>query len=211
MVRADLAIKSLVPATVLVGAVILAIHGFGNDGLRQALRGTARIALILFLLAYVASPLNLLLPSRATQWLVAHRTTIGVYFGLSISTHIMLIIALFIEGGWMPKGVNPADLYIGIPGLIFAIFMTVTSSHYFKRLIPSVAWHWAHRIGLHLIWLIYVACLVDSFGRKSPPSSPWLYLPPICLLLFAAVLRFLAWTQNTKIKLKAQVSEGHND
>jgi hypothetical protein len=59
------------------------------------LRTTARVSFVWFILAFIASPLQQLRPSRAGAWLLGHRRALGVTFGLSMSIHVCFIVRLF--------------------------------------------------------------------------------------------------------------------
>lgn len=168
------AAKSMIPATLLAGGIVLFEMGVSNEGLRQALRATARVSLPLFALVYLASPLHRLWPSDFSRWILRHRATLGVCFGLSISVHIVLILSLFIhDSGTIPAGITDADFLIGLPGLVLVAAMVVTSAQTIRRAMPARAWAALHRTGLHLVWFIYTACLIDSFSHKSPPYPSW--------------------------------------
>jgi hypothetical protein len=47
---------------------------------------------------------------------------------------------------------------------------------------PPLWWNRLHRYGIHLVWLIYTACLIESFIEKSPPNPAWRYVPFIGIL-----------------------------
>lgn len=194
MDRGVLTSKAIVPATVAVAALVLFQLGVDNEGLRQALRATARFSLILFTLVYLAAPLHKLRPSSFSRWLMRNRTVIGLCFGLSISVHIALIVWLFADHRWVvPDGIGPADWLIGMPGLVIVLLMVITSAQTRRRAMTARSWALLHRTGLHLVWFIYTACLIDSFTLKSPPNPAWHYLPLIGLMLVMAGIRFLAW------------------
>jgi methionine sulfoxide reductase heme-binding subunit len=192
-------IKLMVPLTALVGAGILLNLGAENHGIREALRATARLSLVLFALAYIARPLHQLQPSDFSRWLLRNRATIGVCFGLCLSSHIFLILWLFVlQAPAIPNGVGPADFFIGIPGLVVVVMMAITSAKKVRRAMPPVWWNRLHRYGIHLVWFIYTACLIESFTAKSPPNPAWHYLPLIGILIAIFALRVGASMHRSK-------------
>jgi methionine sulfoxide reductase heme-binding subunit len=199
------AVKLMVPLTAVVAIAILTQLGADNHGIREALRATARTSLVLFVLAYIASPLHRIRPSAFSLWLLRNRATIGVSFGLCLSSHIFLIIWLFVrQAPTIPTGVGPADFLIGIPGLIAVVFMVITSARKVRQAMSTLWWNRLHKYGIHLVWFIYTACLIDSFLAKSPPNPAWHYVPLIGLLIAAAAMRLSAnMRSRALVKLKA--------
>ncbi|MCP5058122.1 MAG: hypothetical protein GY937_15560 [bacterium] len=183
-------VRALVPLTFLVAAWILLEHGSGETGTREALRGTARIAFVPFILAFVARPLDDLRPSPFSRWLVAERKTLGVSFGLSLSIHLWLILWLFyLSAPALPDVVTVADLTVGALGLAFVFAMVVTSLNRVRASMNPVLWKRVHAFGQYLVWFIFLGCLTDSFGHKSPPYPALHYLPFIGVLVIALGIR----------------------
>ncbi len=186
-------IKAAVPLTFAVAAVILMVNGADSDGVRMALRATARIAWVLFIAAFVARPMAQLVPRPATQWLIRQRSLIGVCFGLCLLIHVALIVRLVVlaQPGW-PTSIGDADIYIGIPGLVFVLAMVVTSHRHVRAAMRPAHWRLLHRVGLYLVWFIFLACLIDSMNRKAALHPAVQYLPFIAVTLAALGIRLWA-------------------
>ncbi|MBW2444519.1 MAG: hypothetical protein JRG83_01200 [Deltaproteobacteria bacterium] len=183
-------VQATVPLTVLLGAWILSEHGSGDVGTREALRGTARIAFVPFVLTFIARPLNELHPTRVSRWLFANRGTLGVCFGLCMTSHFGLLLWLhYLSAPDIPEAVTVADYVIGGPGLFLVFVMLVTSAKRVHAAIDPRWWGGIHRFGLYLVWFIFLGCLVDSYGRKSPPYPASDYLPFIAVLIAAMGVR----------------------
>src|SRR5690606_8046493 len=82
---------ALAGLTLLMTAVVLAAHPLGPDGLRSAIRATARSSFALFLLAFLASSLVTLLPGTSSRRLLRERRYLGLAFAFSHSVHAVLI------------------------------------------------------------------------------------------------------------------------
>ncbi|MBW2241202.1 MAG: ferric reductase-like transmembrane domain-containing protein [Deltaproteobacteria bacterium] len=183
-------VRALVPVTFMVATWILWELGGGEVGTREALRGTARIAFLPFILAFVARPLDDLRSSAFSRWLVANRKTLGVSFGLSLSIHLWLILWLFyLSAPSVPDAVTLTDLSIGAPGLAFVFAMVFTSMNRVRASMSAVLWKRIHTFGQYLVWFIFVGCLTESFGHKSPPYSALEYTPFIGALFIAMGIR----------------------
>src|SRR5688572_25388522 len=74
-------------------AVVLA-DGGGVDGVRLAIRLTARTSLALFCLAFTAGALARLFPGPFTRWQRANRRWLGLAFASSHAVHAAAIVTL---------------------------------------------------------------------------------------------------------------------
>ena len=186
-------VQALVPLNFCLGAWILFRLGIGEVGTGEALRGTARLALVPFVLAFIARPLHELHASKVSVWLLANRKTLGVCFGLSLSSHVGLILWLhYLSAPALPEAVTLADFLIGVPGLILVFVMVVTSARRVRAAIDPDHWRRIHTFGQYFVWFVFLACLIDSLTRKSPPYPASDYLPFIAILLVAMGLRLAA-------------------
>lgn len=187
------AVVTAVPATFILMTTILLVEGVAEAGTREALRATARLSLVLFLMAFVARPLQQLYPSRLGRWLMKNRSLIGVCFGLSLSAHILLIVWLFVlSAPHIPRSVGFLDILVGGAGLLVVLAMIVTSTAGIRRAMGARAWQRLHLYGQYLVWFVFTFCLISSYAAKSPPYPWWHYVPLFVLLLGAAVLRLAA-------------------
>lgn len=176
----------------LAGTLLL-LAGTGVAGTELALRTTARVSFVWFMLAFVASPLQQLRPSRASAWLVRRRRAFGVIFGLSMSIHVGFIVRLFaLHAPARPPMVTDADFFIGIPGLVLVALLTITSLEALKRRLGASAWQRLHTTGIWVVWAIFFLCLVDSVGRKATAHPVLAYHAFIVVLLLGLGLRVVA-------------------
>jgi len=189
----------ILAATTLDAAIALglfAVVGTDSAGTELALRTTARVSFVWFMLAFVASPLARLRPGPVPDWLVRNRRALGVIFGLSMSIHVMCITRLFLlHAPERPPMVTDADFWIGVPGLVLVALLTVTSAHALRRRLGPTAWGRLHRTGIWVVWGIFFACLIDSVGRKSTSHPVTAYYLFIALLLVGVGLRVAAARQ----------------
>jgi methionine sulfoxide reductase heme-binding subunit len=180
-------------ANAAVAALVLSGWGTGPEGTELALRVTARVSFVWFLLAFVASPLQRLAPGAAGAFLLRHRRAFGIIFGLSMSMHVGFILRLFVLfSPERPPMVTWADFVIGIPGLLLVAAMTVTSLQALKRVLGPARWRKLHRTGVHVVWAIFFLCLVDSVGRKQTQHPFLAYHVFIAALVAAMALRLAA-------------------
>ena len=176
-----------------LATTILIVLGTGSEGTELALRMTARLSFVWFILAFVAAPLQQLRPSPLSAWLVQRRRALGVTFGLSMAVHVGCILRLFVlYAPERPPMVTDADFFIGVPGLVLVALLTLTSLDGLKRRLSPTSWRRLHVTGIWVVWAIYFLCLVDSVGRKETNHPVLAYYAFIAVLLGALALRVVA-------------------
>ena len=107
-------------------ATIWLVHGLDEQGMRMAIRATARTSCILFLCAFVASALRRMRSTPLSVWLLKNRRYFGVSMAVSHTYHAIAIFGLW----WVTAGTAPKCEGWGgvaILGYIFLIAMTITS------------------------------------------------------------------------------------
>ena len=173
-----------------VAGLILASGDDPREATRLALRTTARLSFVYFMLAFVATPRARLRPSDATRWLVRRRRALGVAFGASMTIHVGCIARLYsLYAPDRPPMVTEADFFVGVPGLVLVALMTFTSFRVVRRRMTPALWHRLHRTGLWVVWSIFFLCLVDSVGRKETDHPVTAYYAFIAVLLAGLSLR----------------------
>jgi len=197
MTRPAMSEAALIAAGTLLHASIAALlflyAGPDVEATQLALRTTARMSFVWFMLAFVASPLAQLAPGPASAWLLRRRRAFGVIFGLSMTMHGGFILRLFmLHAPERPPMVTDADFYVGVPGLLLVAAMTVTSLEALRRRLGPVTWKRLHTTGLWVVWSIFFLCLVDSVGRKTTEHPVTMYYLFIAVLLFGLGLRVSA-------------------
>ena len=188
--RERLLIVGLTLANAALATGVCALAGTDAHGTELALRTTARVSMVCFLLAFLATPLHRLRPGAASRFLLRYRRAFGVVFGLSMSIHVLCIVRLFrLFAPVRPPMVTDADFFIGIPGLVLVALMTVTSLYALRRRLGPIRWGRLHRTGLWVVWAIFFLCLVDSVGRKASQHPVLEYYSFIGVLVAACVTR----------------------
>jgi DMSO/TMAO reductase YedYZ heme-binding membrane subunit len=157
---------------VMMSVLVIAIHPDLVEGLRSAIRATARSSFILFLTAFTASAFAVLVPSPLSKALVRERRFIGLAFAFSHLVHAVLIYAY----GQLNTEFWPARTVANnIPGgtaYVFILLMALTSFKGPARLLGPKAWKALHVTGL---WIIVAVFAYSNFKRI--PMSDWYVLP----------------------------------
>jgi methionine sulfoxide reductase heme-binding subunit len=188
-------LTGLIGTAVLSASALAVWASFDSiEGVRLAIRLTARTSLVLFLLAFTASALSHLYPMPLTRWLRANRRYIGVSFAVSHLVHAIAIIALARLDYDLFRQITNIGAYIG-GGLayVFIVLMTLTSFDRTAALIGRHTWFWLHTIGMWYIWLSFAL----NFGKRVPGNS--LYLLPVSLIVLAMAIRLWArWRKSAR-------------
>ena len=172
---------ALAGLTLVMTAVVLAAHPLGSDGLRSAIRATARSSFALFLLAFLASSLVALVPGPASRRMLRERRYLGLAFAFSHTVHGVLIYRYaqqFPELFWAGRTVTSS--LPGSIGYLFLLMLTLTSFKAPMRLLGGRAWKALHSTGM---WVLAgVFCL--SFYNRIPMGG---WYPLAFALMFAAI------------------------
>jgi len=181
----------------LFGVLVLAISTADLLALPHAdfhtLRGTEFMvwctvvcALPCLLIAFTASSVAILWPSRTTRWILANRRYIGLAFAFGMSWHFAFVAYFLLTFGYHMRSI---DLTLDIIGLCFLIAMTLTSFPRFARRLSVANWRRLHRTGIYTLWFLPTFFFLDDYLRDHEP----LYLGMLGVLFAALALRFLAW------------------
>lgn len=182
----------LAPLWIGLTAGLLAIvmaYAVATDASQWALlaaRWTARAALPVFLVTYLASSLVRLRPNNLTKALMRRRRQWGLGFALAHSIHLAALLVNILV--FRPRPLE--SLIAG--GLAYTIIyvMALTSSNAAMRRLGRW-WKRIHTLGIHYIWLIFTA----SYTLSALGDDPQYFLASrslMTVMLLALAIRLLA-------------------
>lgn len=136
--------------------VLFATYGIELATVQRNLVATARISLVLFVLAFSASALRRVWRVPATAWLLRNRRYLGVSFATSHGIHLGLIASL---GYYTPERftAKPAELVPGFIAYAFLAAMTLTSFDRTAAWLGKKRWRLLHLVGSWWIWFVFTA------------------------------------------------------
>jgi len=163
------------PALLYVQQAALEEESFG-----VVLRATARIALLIYLLIFVARPLRQLAPHGPGSLLLRNRRSLGIAFAAVMSVHLVFLI-------WL-NGIELALAGMAVYALIY--LMLITSFNGPAAALGPRRWKWLHKTGLYVIG---IGLAQAQFGRIARGvGEPEHYV--LALLILAAIgIRVTAW------------------
>jgi methionine sulfoxide reductase heme-binding subunit len=139
-------------ASMAMLGLIWAMDGLSEPAVRAAIRATARMSCLLFLMAFVAAPLHRLWATGVSRWLVQNRRFLGLSMAVSHSFHGVTIGALHIVTQGQHPQINP----LAVLGYVFLSAMTITSFPATAKAIGRKAWRILHTAGMHYFWLAFM-------------------------------------------------------
>lgn len=172
---------TLAGLTLAMTTVVLASQT-DPDGLRSAIRATARSSFALFLLAFLASSLVTLLPGTISRRILQERRYLGLAFAFSHTVHGVLLYRYaqqFPELFW--AGRTFTSSLPGTLGYLFLLLLTITSFKAPMRLLGGRAWQALHNTGMWVLAAVF--CL--SFYKRIPMGG---WYPLAFALMFSAIV-----------------------
>ncbi|WP_434605846.1 hypothetical protein J3P80_12095 [Pseudomonas sp. D2-30] len=177
---------SLLAALVLLMTVLVLIFNPDlTEGVRSAIRATARSSFVLFLLAFTASAFAVLVPSPLSKSLVRERRFIGLAFAFSHLVHAALIYWYGQLNTEFWPGRTTLGNVPGTVGYVFILLLALTSFKSTTRLIGATAWKRLHTTGM---WVLAAIFAYSNFKRI--PMSAW-YVLPFGLICAATAVRLV--------------------
>jgi hypothetical protein len=169
---------------------VAAVRMFDIDGIRMAVRYTARSSLLLFCLAFAASAALTLFPSMWSRWQFRNRRYLGLSFAVSHALHAGAIAAFAIASPVAFAGATSIASYVfGGIGYTFITLMTATSFDRTAAAIGPHAWRILHLTGGYYLLVQFMV----SFGKRMPDTPLYgLFLVPLIVVF---VLRMVAMSR----------------
>jgi sulfoxide reductase heme-binding subunit YedZ len=156
---------------------VAGMREFEVEGVRMAIRFTARTSLLFFCLAFSAAALVRLWPNAWTRWQRRNRRYLGVTFAGSHALHAVAIAAFAVMDppGFMAATSAVTYIFGGI-GYAIIIAMTATSFDRTTAAIGPRAWRMLHLTGGYFLWAQFMV----SFGKRVPDMPLYaLFLIPL--------------------------------
>jgi DMSO/TMAO reductase YedYZ heme-binding membrane subunit len=166
---------------------IAGMRHFEVEGVRMAIRFTARTSLLFFCLAFSAAALARLWPNAFTRWQRRNRRQLGVTFAASHALHAAAIFAFAkMDPAGFAAATSLASYIFGGIGYAFILAMTATSFDATAATLGPRAWRALHLVGGYYLLLQFTI----SFGKRIPDMPLYsLFLIPL-VAVFA--LRMIA-------------------
>jgi DMSO/TMAO reductase YedYZ heme-binding membrane subunit len=170
-------------AILLVGGSTLAylnLAGFDEEHMLQLLRWTAWTAILIYLVVFVARPLQQLKPSALRRKLLKNRRYFGVTLAAVMTVHLVLLLIVNEQPFNIPGAVVFTLMYL----------MLLTSFDSAPARIGPRNWRWLHKAGLYALGAGYASSIVGRLLKD--PTDP-VHLTLTLLMLAAIAVRIAAF------------------
>jgi len=176
-----------IAATSLVCGGYLAIAGTSDEYLRIVLRLSARAALLVLLLVFVARPLQQLFHTAQTARLLRNRRLLGIAFAGIHTAHLgfILLRARLIQDFEF----SPAANLPGMLAYVVILLMFASSFDSTTRLLGPRYWRLLHKSGLYVLFAAFTQTQLPEPGQALTDLN-W---PLLFLIAAALVIRLTAW------------------
>jgi hypothetical protein len=191
----------IVSGSLLYFIQLFYLHGVVEESNRQAIRISARIAVVLFSMAFVASALHRLTRNSFTWWMRMNRRYLGISFAILHLIHLGFLLMLqqkFHPVFYMAKMIS---LLGGGLAYVFVILMLLTSFPRFSKYLSPKNWTFLHTVGGYWIWYIFMR----TYVKRAMTASE--YLPIVVMLMMVLVIRL--WGLRAKKRLDAPKNMKH--
>jgi methionine sulfoxide reductase heme-binding subunit len=158
-------------------------------GVEPIILRSVRCALPLFVVAFTASSLVSLWPSRATRWLLSNRRYIGLAFAFGMAWHLSFVGYSTWEFG---NRLNRTATTLDLIGLVFLLLMTLTSFRWSARRLSAANWRRLHKTGVYVIWLLATYIYLGNVRG----GGDLLHDAGLAVLLAVWLLRVAAWIKS---------------
>jgi DMSO/TMAO reductase YedYZ heme-binding membrane subunit len=130
----------------------------GPLGVSEMIQMTVRCSVPLLYLAFAASAMKVLFPSKFTRWLVRNRRSIGISYAAAMAWQLLFILWMW-SGHWdyyTEEVYSLEDILFQVTGYMYIIAMTITSFHPVRRRLSLLQWRVLHKTGIYFLWFTVV-------------------------------------------------------
>jgi hypothetical protein len=181
-------------AALMLAIAVMAVSGIDPQGIRRALRLTARFSFVLFWCAYAGGSLATLFGARFRA-LARRGRDFGLSFAAAHSVHLLLVIWLYRLSPEPPISTQGA-VFFSI-GVLWMYLLALLSIEHLSMLLGPSLWRKLRLVGMEYIMLAFQA----DFLRHTLPADAkhlLLYAPFAALGVAGWCLRTVGWARKTQ-------------
>ncbi len=187
-----------------LGLAISIVGVFGAErGIAIALAATARLAFLIFWVAYAGGAMASLY-GKAFSPLKEHARDFGLAFAAVMTVHFGLV-------AWLcAKGDAPSTATFVIFGVAaaFTYLLVLLSNRWVRELLPHKFWPWIRASAMNYIALAFLY----DFMRFVPSDlhNALKYLPFTALAIVGPMVKLAAWSRTQRLEKEKVVVENHS-
>lgn len=178
-------VRIIVGFSLLYFAQLYYFEGFTEAATRQAIRMSARIAVVLFSMSFAAATLHAFTQNPLTWWMRMNRKYLGIAFAILHLIHLGFLLLLQFNFHAVFNKAKTISLIGGGLAYVFLVLMLLTSFSPFAKYLSAKNWKRLHTIGGYWIWYIFMR----SYVKRAMTESE--YLPIVILLVLVLLFRLV--------------------
>ncbi|MCB0519300.1 MAG: hypothetical protein H6577_07730 [Lewinellaceae bacterium] len=165
--------------------LLFTFGSFDEASTRQAIRISARIAAVLFCMAFGASAFHRWMKNSFSFWLLMNRKYFGISFAVVHLIHLCFLLILQQYFHPVFNLAKTSSLLGGGLAYFFVVLMLLTSFPAFSKHLSRQHWKALHTVGSYWIWIIFFR----SYLKRA--LTEYEYVPLVVVLVFVLGLRLL--------------------
>lgn len=150
-------VRVIVIASIVFFAYNFLSLGYTEEAVRQCIAWSARIGVVLFMLAFGATVMQRFFRNSLSFWVMMNRPFLGISFAILHLIHLAFLLLL--QQAFHPV-FTLADsfaLFAGGGAYFFVVLMLLTSFSTFKGMISRTNWKRLHTLGGWWIWTVFMS------------------------------------------------------
>lgn len=161
--------------SLLVFVAIFALNGFNEESVRQCIRLSAKVSVVLFSMAFSASAVQRLWPGVLTFWWRMNRRYFGISFAFLHLLHLAFLVLLQQFFHPVFTLAKTSSLVAGGGAYLFVLLMLLTSFERFAHYFSKKQWKLLHTVGGWWIWAVFASSYFKR-GMAEAEYMPWALL-----------------------------------
>jgi hypothetical protein len=150
-------VKVIIISSILFFGCNFLCLGFSEDAVRQCIAWSARIGVILFMLAFGAKVMQYFFRNSFSFWLMMNRPFLGISFAIIHLIHLIFLVLLQQVFHPVFTMADSFSLFAGGVAYFFLVLMLLTSFSFFKEKLSKLNWKRLHTFGGWWIWTIFMS------------------------------------------------------
>lgn len=187
-------VKVVLSASILFFACNFLYLGYTEEAVRQCIAWSARIDVVLFMLAFGANAIHKYFRNSLSFWVMMNRPFFGISFAILHLLHLGFLILLQQVFHPVFTLADSFALFAGGGAYLFIVLMLLTSFSPFKKMLSKSNWKRLHTIGGWWIWIVFMS----SYWKRVLGEEYGYVILAVLLVLVGIGRLWILWTDKLR-------------
>lgn len=160
-------VRVVLMASIIFFAYNFLSFGYTEEAVRQCIAWSARIGVVLFMLAFGATVMQRFFRNSFSFWVMMNRPFLGISFAILHLIHLAFLVLLQQVFHPVFTLADTFALFAGGGAYFFVILMLLTSFSTFKKMISRANWKRLHTLGGWWIWAVFMSSYWKRVFREE--------------------------------------------